>query len=189
MGCWCQRIQAPSQNWLRPGWMTVALVVIGLCLMYPVLRGIFWQIHSAVTGSYISGDHSLAFINCPNEQLAKEIGRGILEKKLAASVNIMPKSSSLYIWKGEIEESSEVVKTRTAKIYDLSGYIRCHRERTAGAMFPEICTSALHSGLFTRSRHQILSLFRLIRETLIISSGLKRFCWRNERSSRSGRTL
>ncbi|XP_063791592.1 protein CutA homolog isoform X4 [Pseudophryne corroboree] len=124
MGCWCQRIQAPSQNWLRPGWMTVALVVIGLCLMYPVLRGIFWQIHSAVTGSYISGDHSLAFINCPNEQLAKEIGRGILEKKLAASVNIMPKSSSLYIWKGEIEESSEVVKTRTAKIYDLSGYIR-----------------------------------------------------------------
>ncbi|CAJ0922786.1 unnamed protein product [Ranitomeya imitator] len=52
---------------------------------------------------------------------------GILEKKLAASVNIMPKSSSLYIWKGEIEESSEVlliVKTRTARLHELSGYVR-----------------------------------------------------------------
>ncbi|XP_075041765.1 protein CutA homolog isoform X2 [Mixophyes fleayi] len=124
MGSWCQRFQAPSQSWLRPGWMPVLLVMIGSCLMYPVLRSIIGQIHTAVTGSYLPGTHSLAFINCPNEQLAKDIARGILEKKLAASVNIMPKSSSLYIWKGEIEESSEVVKTMTAKIYELSGYVR-----------------------------------------------------------------
>ncbi|XP_075041766.1 protein CutA homolog isoform X3 [Mixophyes fleayi] len=97
MGSWCQRFQAPSQSWLRPGWMPVLLVMIGSCLMYPVLRSIIGQIHTAVTGSYLPGTHSLAFINCPNEQLAKDIARGILEKKLAASVNIMPKSSSLLV--------------------------------------------------------------------------------------------
>ncbi|MEE6505107.1 hypothetical protein FKM82_005441 [Ascaphus truei] len=101
--------------------------MIGSCLMYPVLESICSQIHSTLTGSYISGTHSVAFINCPNEQIAKEIARGILEKKLAASVNIMPKTSSLYIWKGEIEESTEillVVKTKSAKILELCGYIR-----------------------------------------------------------------
>ncbi|XP_066435836.1 protein CutA homolog isoform X1 [Eleutherodactylus coqui] len=122
MGC-----QAPSQNWLRSGWMTAVLVMVGSSLLYPILWSIFWQVYGIITGSYISGSHSVAFINCPNEQIAREIARGILEKKLAASVNIMPKSSSLYIWKGEIEESSEVllvVKTRTAKLHELSGYVR-----------------------------------------------------------------
>uniref|UniRef100_A0A8C2LCS7 CutA divalent cation tolerance homolog-like n=1 Tax=Cricetulus griseus TaxID=10029 RepID=A0A8C2LCS7_CRIGR len=35
--------------------------------------------------------------------------RAILDKKLAASVNILPKTSSLYFWKGEIEESTEIL--------------------------------------------------------------------------------
>ncbi|XP_075690229.1 protein CutA homolog [Rhinoderma darwinii] len=122
MGC-----QVPSQNWLRSGWMTAVLVMVGSSLLHPILWAIFWQLHGAITGSYISGAHSLAFINCPNEQIAREIARGILEKNLAASVNIMPKTSSLYIWEGEIEEASEVlliVKTRTAKLRELLGYVR-----------------------------------------------------------------
>ncbi|NXD09245.1 CUTA protein, partial [Nothocercus nigrocapillus] len=44
-------------------------------LMYPVLRSLALQVHSAVTGSYISGTHSVAFINCLNEQIAKDIAR------------------------------------------------------------------------------------------------------------------
>ncbi|XP_073415099.1 protein CutA homolog isoform X1 [Dendrobates tinctorius] len=122
MGC-----QPPPQNWLRSGWMTAVLVMVGSSLLHPVLWRAYWQLHGAITGCYISGSHSIALINCPNEQIAHEIARGILEKKLAASVNIMPKSSSLYIWKGEIEESSEVlliVKTRTARLHELSGYVR-----------------------------------------------------------------
>ncbi|XP_066435837.1 protein CutA homolog isoform X2 [Eleutherodactylus coqui] len=102
MGC-----QAPSQNWLRSGWMTAVLVMVGSSLLYPILWSIFWQVYGIITGSYISGSHSVAFINCPNEQIAREIAS--------------------YIWKGEIEESSEVllvVKTRTAKLHELSGYVR-----------------------------------------------------------------
>lgn len=44
-------------------------------LMYPVLRSLTLQLHSAITGSYISGTHSIAFINCLNEQIAKDIAR------------------------------------------------------------------------------------------------------------------
>uniref|UniRef100_A0A8C6ZLZ5 CutA divalent cation tolerance homolog n=1 Tax=Nothoprocta perdicaria TaxID=30464 RepID=A0A8C6ZLZ5_NOTPE len=78
-------------------------------LMYPVLRSLALQVHSAVTGSYISGTHSVAFINCINEQIAKDIARAIMDKKLAACVNILPKTSTLYFWKGEIEESTEIL--------------------------------------------------------------------------------
>ncbi|XP_036185763.1 protein CutA homolog isoform X6 [Myotis myotis] len=51
----------------------------------------------------------------------------ILDKKLAASVNILPKASSLYFWNGEIEEATEIlllIKTKTSKVRMLSSYVR-----------------------------------------------------------------
>ncbi|XP_025918005.1 uncharacterized protein LOC112964311 isoform X4 [Apteryx rowi] len=80
-------IQAPEM----PYSMAMALSL----LMYPVLKSLALQLHSAVTGSYIPGTHSIAFINCLNEQIAKDIARAIMDKKLAACVNILPKSSAL----------------------------------------------------------------------------------------------
>ncbi|XP_073907236.1 protein CutA homolog isoform X2 [Castor canadensis] len=96
-------------------------------LTYPMLRTLSLRLHSAITGSYFSGAHSIVFVNCPNEQVARDIARAILNKKLAASVNILPKSSSLYFWKGEIEEATEIlllIKTKTSKVLMLSSYIR-----------------------------------------------------------------
>ncbi|XP_030392006.1 protein CutA homolog isoform X1 [Gopherus flavomarginatus] len=123
-----QRCQLPAaQGCSRPGCFTLLLVITLSLLMYPVLKSLGLQLHSAVTGSYISGTHSIAFINCPNEQVAKDIARAIMDKKLAACVNILPKASSMYFWKGEIEEATEIlllVKTRTSKISELSDYIR-----------------------------------------------------------------
>ena len=43
--------------------------------MYPLLRPLGVHIHSAITGSYIPGHHSVLLVNCPNEQAAKDIGR------------------------------------------------------------------------------------------------------------------
>lgn len=51
-------------------------------LTYPMLRTIGLQLHSAITGSYVSGTHSVVFVNCPNEQIAKDIARAVLDKKL-----------------------------------------------------------------------------------------------------------
>ncbi|XP_032933477.1 protein CutA homolog isoform X1 [Catharus ustulatus] len=105
----------------------VSEVLTLLLLMYPLLRGLALQLHSALTGSYIPGTHSIAFVNCLNEQIARDIARAIMDKRLAAYVNILPKSSALYFWKGELEESTEIlllVKTRTSKIGELSNYVR-----------------------------------------------------------------
>ncbi|XP_060056039.1 protein CutA homolog isoform X2 [Erinaceus europaeus] len=96
-------------------------------LTYPMLWTLSLHLHSAVTGSYVSGTYSIVFVNCPNEQIARDIARAILEKKLAASVNILPKTSTLHFWKGEIEETTEIlllIKTKTSKIHMLSSYMR-----------------------------------------------------------------
>ncbi|XP_053138365.1 protein CutA homolog isoform X2 [Hemicordylus capensis] len=111
----------------RPGVILLLLAVCLSSLMYPTLRIITLHLNSAITGSYVSGTHSVAFVNCPNEQTARDIARAIMDRKLAASVNIFPKASTMYIWKGEIEEATEIlllVKTRTSKIGELSDYIR-----------------------------------------------------------------
>nr|XP_036878154.1 uncharacterized protein LOC108391141 [Manis javanica] len=78
-------------------------------LTYPLLRTLSLQLHSAVTSSYVSGTYSIIFVNCPNEQIARDIARTILDKKLAALGNILPKASSLYFWNGEIEEATEIL--------------------------------------------------------------------------------
>ncbi|NWX32941.1 CUTA protein, partial [Notiomystis cincta] len=98
-----------------------------LLLLCPLLRALALLLHSALTGSYIPGTHSIALVSCLNEHVAKDIARAIMDKKLAAYVNILPKSSVLYFWKGELEESTEIlllVKTRTSKIEELSNYVR-----------------------------------------------------------------
>ncbi|NXI15979.1 CUTA protein, partial [Irena cyanogastra] len=98
-----------------------------LVLLSPALRGLAVWLHAAVTGTYVPGTHSIALVSCLNEQVARDIARAIMDKKLAACVNILPKSSALYFWKGELEESTEIlllVKTRTSKIGELSNYVR-----------------------------------------------------------------
>ncbi|NWU02321.1 CUTA protein, partial [Urocynchramus pylzowi] len=98
-----------------------------LLLMYPLLRGLAVQLRSAVTGSSVPGTLSIALVSCLSQQMARDIARAIMDKRLAAHVNILPESSALYFWKGELEESTEVlllVKTRTSKIEELSNYVR-----------------------------------------------------------------
>ncbi|EHB01838.1 CutA-like protein [Heterocephalus glaber] len=119
--------QCPLPGYPRPSVLTCLLILPAAFLTYPMLRTLSLQLHSAITGTYVSGAHSVVFINCPNEQIARDIARAVLEKKLAASVNILPKASSLYFWKGEIEEATEIlllIKTRTSKVPVLSSYIR-----------------------------------------------------------------
>uniref|UniRef100_UPI00398F2641 protein CutA homolog isoform X1 n=2 Tax=Pristiophorus japonicus TaxID=55135 RepID=UPI00398F2641 len=118
-----QRLQCS----LRSGLGALLLVLIMALLLYPGLKNIAVHLHSAVTGSYISGTHSVVFISCPNEQVGKIIARTIMEKKLAACVNIIPKMFSIYFWDSQITEATEallVIKTRSSKIHELTEFIR-----------------------------------------------------------------
>ncbi len=57
----------------------------------------------------------------PSEELAKKVAQGLLERKLCACVNIM-KVSSMYSWKGKIEDEQEflcIFKTTSIKLRKL----------------------------------------------------------------------
>ncbi|XP_008301842.1 protein CutA homolog [Stegastes partitus] len=95
--------------------------------MYPVLWSVGVQLHSVFTGSYVPGHHSVLLINSPNEQAAKDIGRAIMDRRLAASINILSRTSTMYYWKGEIQDASEIlmlVKTKTSRIQQVIDYVR-----------------------------------------------------------------
>ena len=46
----------------------------------------------------------LIFTTCKNEAEARMLGKALVEKKLAACVNILPAMSSIYMWEGEVKE-------------------------------------------------------------------------------------
>ncbi|XP_034380241.1 protein CutA isoform X1 [Arvicanthis niloticus] len=76
---------------------------------------------------YVPGSVSAAFVTCPNEKVAKEIARAVVEKRLAACVNLIPQVTSIYEWKGKIEEDSEVlmmIKTQSSLVPALTEFVR-----------------------------------------------------------------
>uniref|UniRef100_A0A668AS52 Zgc:63972 n=1 Tax=Myripristis murdjan TaxID=586833 RepID=A0A668AS52_9TELE len=84
--------------------------------MYPGLWSIGVQLHSALTGSYVPGHHSVLLINSPNEQAAKDIGRAIMERRMAASINILPRTSTMYYWKGEVQDATEILMVKRVNV-------------------------------------------------------------------------
>ncbi|KAL4647808.1 hypothetical protein GN956_G8170 [Arapaima gigas] len=99
------KLEGLTNSCIRP----ILVIVLFSVLMVPLLRTVGLRAFSMASETYSSGTHSTAFVTCPNEQVAKDLARGMVEKKLAACVNIMPKIKSVYEWQGKIEEDSEVL--------------------------------------------------------------------------------
>ena len=62
----------------------------------------------------------LVVTNVPSREVALEIARALIERKLAACVNVLAECTSVYRWQGKVETAAEVpllIKTRAA-IYD-----------------------------------------------------------------------
>ncbi|XP_062979634.1 protein CutA isoform X2 [Elgaria multicarinata webbii] len=97
--------------------------------MLPLLRTASQRFSSmaATEGPYVAGTLSAAFVTCPNQTVAREIARAVVEKRLAACVNIVPQITSIYEWKGKVEEDSEVllmIKTRSSRVSALADFVR-----------------------------------------------------------------
>ena len=50
----------------------------------------------------------LVLTNCPDEACANTIALAVVEARLAACVNILPRVQSIYRWQGVVESAAEV---------------------------------------------------------------------------------
>jgi periplasmic divalent cation tolerance protein len=70
---------------------------------------------------------SFVYITASNVAEAEKIGSMLVEKRLAACVNIFEKMTSIYRWEGKVHKEEETViiaKTRTGLIDELTAKVR-----------------------------------------------------------------
>jgi len=66
------------------------------------------------------------FVSLPRED-ARDMARTLVEERLAACANIIPKMESFYWWEGKIENDEEallMIKTSYQKVEDLIRYMQ-----------------------------------------------------------------
>ena len=51
----------------------------------------------------------LVYLPCPDEVCARELGRKLVERGLAACANVIPKMTSIYRWEGKLQEDREAL--------------------------------------------------------------------------------
>lgn len=69
----------------------------------------------------------LVITNCPDEEIANAIALAVVEAKLAACVNILPRVQSVFRWQGIVESAAEIplfIKTTSANYPTLEAKIR-----------------------------------------------------------------
>ena len=88
----------------------------------------------------------LVITNCPDETIANAIALALVEEKLAACVNILPRVQSVYRWQGAVESASEVpllIKTAADRYQALEAAIRTRHPYDT----PEIIALPISQGL------------------------------------------
>ncbi|MCL2143979.1 MAG: divalent-cation tolerance protein CutA [Endomicrobia bacterium] len=69
----------------------------------------------------------IVFVTVPDKKTADKIIKNVLEKRLAACVNIIKNLDSFYWWKGKTEHSQElllIMKTVKSKFSSLEKYVK-----------------------------------------------------------------
>lgn len=69
----------------------------------------------------------LVVTNAPDREVAGRIAQALVDKRLAACVNILAACTSVYRWQGEVERAEEIpllIKTRAARYPEVEAMIR-----------------------------------------------------------------
>lgn len=72
-------------------------------------------------------DVLLVLTNVPDNESAHTIARNVVERRLAACVNVLPSVCSVYQWQGQVEEATEVtmlIKSTQDRYADLEAAIK-----------------------------------------------------------------
>lgn len=94
----------------------------------------------------MKGERLLVHCTCPDHDTATEIAAELVERRLAACVNIVPQVTSVYRWEGRVETESEallLIKTTGARYPQLETALRYLHPFE----LPEIVAVDLCSGL------------------------------------------
>jgi periplasmic divalent cation tolerance protein len=89
---------------------------------------------------------TVTFVTCGGTAEARRIARALVRERLAACVNLVPGVTSIYAWKGRVEEGREVllvIKSRAA----LSRKLAARVKALHGYEVPEVVTLRIASGL------------------------------------------
>ncbi len=89
--------------------------------------------------------HNFVYITASSKEEAEKIAKHLLEKKLAACVNIFP-IESYFWWEGKIEKADEyamIVKTRAEKFAELRDEVK----KVHSYSVPCICAIPIERGL------------------------------------------
>jgi periplasmic divalent cation tolerance protein len=68
----------------------------------------------------------LFYVPCPSREVALDLGKHVVEKRLAACANVWAEHTSVYEWKGLMVEESEtllLLKTTQARAEALATYL------------------------------------------------------------------
>ena len=75
-----------------------------------------------------AGNSRVVLVTCPSLALARKVARAVVQKRLAACVNVVRSPvESFYTWKGKLEQAREyllVVKTTTKRLAELEREVR-----------------------------------------------------------------
>ena len=91
------------------------------------------------------GNYIIVFITASSKKEAEKIANGLVDKKLAACVNIVPGLKSIYTWKGKKEQAAEVlliVKSRKEKFKNIVKKVKSLHSYSV----PEIISVAITAG-------------------------------------------
>ncbi|MGI9242880.1 MAG: divalent-cation tolerance protein CutA [Verrucomicrobiales bacterium] len=88
----------------------------------------------------------LVISSFPDQEQARQIGTALVEKQLAACVNLLPSVESIFRWEGKVERADEVlafIKTTTERYPELEAEIRDLHPYE----LPAIIAIDIHTGL------------------------------------------
>ena len=77
----------------------------------------------------MSADHEVLLVmsSMPDQAVAQQLARTLIERRLAACVSVMAPCKSVYRWQGAVEETSEVpvlIKTTAGRYAELESALR-----------------------------------------------------------------
>lgn len=106
---------------------------------------------SAAAAAALPGEVAVAFVTVPSKDLGSKIAAALVERRLAACVNIIPGVESVYWWEGKVNTDAELllkIKTRkalvpalTAAVVELHPYDTCEVRPSAARCCPAAQTA------------------------------------------------